>query len=77
MKEKNVALLYSFEQKYFHIETLKEYILSNVKATINKKDHQYRLVALAYSYDEAVFIIEDFKKAYPDIFIERSSNLSL
>ena len=38
--DKVVAVLYSFEQNSFHLETLQQYLDSNIKATINKKDHQ-------------------------------------
>jgi hypothetical protein len=48
-----IAILFSFEQKGFHIETLDDYIKSNLKATILKRDHQYRLVATANNYDKA------------------------
>ena len=48
-----IAILFSFEQKGFHIEMLDDYIKSNLKATISKRDHQYRLVATADSYEKA------------------------
>jgi hypothetical protein len=48
-----IAILFSFEKKGFHIETLDDYIKSNLKATILKRDHQYRLVATANSYHKA------------------------
>ena len=74
---KLVAVLYSFEQEFFHIEYLDEYTDSNVRATINKKDHQYRMIALVNSFDDAIKVINNYKKAFPEVFIERSSNLSL
>jgi len=41
------AVLYSFEQKAFHIEPIKDYIKSNIEASIRKTPHQYRLIAIA------------------------------
>jgi hypothetical protein len=48
-----IAVLFSFEQKCFHIETMTEYIKSNWSVSINKKDHQYRLVGIAENWDDA------------------------
>jgi hypothetical protein len=57
-----IAVLYSFEQKCFHVETLHDYIKSNVHATIRRKDHQYRLIAIAKDYEDAHEICEQYKK---------------
>ena len=48
-----IAVLFSFEQNAFHIETIETYIDSNIRATINKKDHQYRLIAITKDWEEA------------------------
>jgi hypothetical protein len=56
-----VAVLYSFEQGCFHLETMKEYIQSNLRATMDKKDHQYRLIAIAEDWKEGHTICEQFR----------------
>lgn len=63
------AVLYSFEQKCFHIEYVHEYLKSNMQATINKKDHQYRLIAFAKDDMEAHKICDKLEKDYPLIFL--------
>jgi hypothetical protein len=56
------AVLYSFEQGCFHLETMREYIESNLKATMDKKDHQYRLIAIAENWKEGDKICDQFSK---------------
>jgi hypothetical protein len=63
------AVLYSFEQKCFHIEYVHEYLKSNMQATIYKKDHQYRLIAFAKDGMEAHKICDKLEKDYPSIFL--------
>lgn len=57
-----IALLYSFEQKCFHIETVREYIKSNITATLKKQDHEYRLVAILNNRDDCDKFIAVFSK---------------
>lgn len=55
--DKKIAVLYSFEQKAFHIEPIKDYIKSNIEASIIKTAQQYRLIAIAdndYIADELI-----------------------
>jgi hypothetical protein len=59
-----IAILYSFEQKAFHVETVAAYCKSNIEATLRKKDHQYRLIAFADNYDTADKIIETFRSKF-------------
>lgn len=63
MNEK-FAVLYSFEQKAFHIETLGEYIQSNITVTCIKKDHQYRLIGLFNTYDEGSEFVKTIRSKY-------------
>ena len=60
-----IAILFSFEQKGFHIETLEDYMISNVEATFYKSDHQWRLVRIANSYEEADYICERLSQKEP------------
>lgn len=60
-----IAILFSFEQKGFHIETLDEYMQSNLKATALKKDHQYRLVATADTYETADWVCDYLSSKEP------------
>ena len=60
-----VAVLFSFEQNAFHIETMDMYIQSNIIATINKKDHQYRLIAIGKDWEDAHNICREFEKNSP------------
>jgi len=48
-----IAVLFSFEQKCFHIETMTDYIKSNWMVTEKKHDHQYRLVGISENWEEA------------------------
>lgn len=60
----NVAVLYSFEQKAFHVETLLDYCKSNLSASVRKKSHQYRLVGIAETYPDADKIIEQLRSKF-------------
>lgn len=60
-----IAILFSFEQKGFHIETITEYINSNIRVTLIGKDHQWRLVAIAHSEWDANEICERLSKTQP------------
>jgi hypothetical protein len=60
-----IAILFSFEQGGFHIETMTEYIQSNWMVTKLKKDHQWRLVAIAESEFEADAICDKLSKREP------------
>ncbi len=51
---KLTVVLYSWEQKCYHIETMGEYIESNKRANINKKNHQYRLIYVCENYYDAL-----------------------
>lgn len=55
------AVLYSFEQKAFHIESIKEYIKSNIEASLRKTAPQYRLIAIADNDDQADDLIKLFR----------------
>ena len=47
MEQEKTALLYSFEQNCFHIESLKEYLLSNMKYSITYKSYQgFQLIGI-------------------------------
>jgi len=59
-----IAILYSFEQKAFHIESIKDYIKSNIEATLKKRDHQYRLIAIADDETIASEIIESIRTQF-------------
>lgn len=60
-----MAVLFSWEQKCFHIETMQEYIDSNILATQRKQNHQYRLVSIAKDWDDANKICNLFKSKEP------------
>jgi len=60
-----IAILFSFEQKGFHIETMEEYIDSNIRVTMYGKDHQWRLVAIANTEFQADEICEKLSKKEP------------
>lgn len=60
-----IAILFSFEQKGFHIETIEDYMISNIKVTYRKRDHQWRLIGLAKNYDEADIICNELSKKEP------------
>jgi len=59
-----IAILYSFEQKAFHIESIKDYNKSNIEATLKKRDHQYRLIAIADDETIASEIIESIRTQF-------------
>lgn len=56
-----IAVLFSWEQKCFHIETMQEYIDSNILATKMKQNHQYRLVAIAKDWHDADKICDNLQ----------------
>ena len=56
-----IAVLYSWEQKCFHTETLHEYIESNKTANITQKNHQFRLIHVCDSFGEAEKFIKTCK----------------
>lgn len=56
-----IAVLYSWQQKAFHIETLDLYIESNMKSIIEKKDNQYKLIALYDTYEECDLLISELR----------------
>jgi len=58
------AVLYSFEQKAFHIETLKEYCASNIKTSILQAPTQFRLIAVCDSYEIASKTVSDFREKF-------------
>lgn len=58
------AVLYSFEQKAFHIETIGDYIKSNILATKIKTDHQYRLVGICNNYETAAELVKQITIKY-------------
>ena len=60
-----IAILFSFEQKGFHIETMKEYLLSNYRVTEIQKDHQLRLVAIAKDWEDADKVCDELSKIKP------------
>lgn len=58
------AILYSFEQKAFHIESVRDYIKSNIESSLRKQQHQYRLIAVADNDDIADNIITAFRSKF-------------
>lgn len=60
-----IAVLFSWEQKCFHIETMQEYIESNILATKMKQNHQYRLVAIAKDWQDADKICDILQSKEP------------
>jgi hypothetical protein len=60
-----IAILFSFEQGGFHIETMTEYIKSNWHVTRLKQDHQYRLVGIAADWNEADLLCDELSKREP------------
>ena len=74
--DKVVAVLYSFEQNSFHLETLQQYLDSNIKATLKKKDHCYRLIALASNQKQGLEITHNFEKVFPEEFKQFSLPLA-
>ena len=60
-----IAILFSFEQGGFHIESMDDYIKSNWDVTRLKNDHQWRLVAIALNDFEADFICDKLSKIEP------------
>ena len=59
-----IAILYSFEQKSFHTETLLQYIGSNIEHTNKLTVNQFSLVGITDTYDQAIPIIESLRKNY-------------
>jgi hypothetical protein len=63
--QNSIAVLYSKEQKCWHLETLMEYLLSNQRFLLDvTKVQQYRFVCLFNSWDEA----KDFVGKNRDMF---------
>ena len=60
-----IAVLFSFEQGCFHIETMTEYIKSNWHVTRLKQDHQYRLVGISDDYHQAHSLCDKLEKTEP------------
>jgi hypothetical protein len=60
-----IAILFSFEQGGFHIETMTEYIQSNWMVTKLKKDHQWRLVGIVEDLDQADALCDKLSKHEP------------
>lgn len=60
-----IAILFSFEQKGFHIETMKEYLLSNYRVTEMQIDNQWRLVAIAKDWQDADKVCDELSKIKP------------
>lgn len=58
------AVLYLFDQKAFHIEPIKDYIKSNIEASIRKTAHQYRLIAIADNNNIADELIKSFRSKF-------------
>ncbi len=57
-----IAVLYSFEQSCFHIESLQEYIVSNVESSLMRVANQFRLVAIVDNDEQADQVINDYKE---------------
>lgn len=57
-----IAVLYSFEQSCFHIESLQEYIASNVESSLRSVVNQFRLVAIVDNDKQAGQVINDYKE---------------
>ena len=60
-----IAVLFSWEQKCFHIETMQEYINSNILATKMRQNHQYRLVSIAKDDHDALKICDILENKEP------------
>jgi hypothetical protein len=60
-----IAILFSFEQKKFRVETMDEYMHSNIIATAMMKDYQFRLIAIAPTIWEADQICDRLIKKEP------------
>lgn len=58
------AVLYSFEQQAFHIESLGDYCKSNIQATITKKPHEYRLIGVADDYQQASEYVKQLRSKF-------------
>ncbi len=58
------AILYSFEQKAFQIESVRDYIKSNIESSLRKQQHQYRLIAIVDNDDIADNIITAFRSKF-------------
>lgn len=58
------AVLYSFEQKAFHIEPIKDYIKSNIESSLRKTAPKYRLIAIADNDDIADELIKVFRSKF-------------
>ena len=56
------AVLYSFEQSCFHIESLQEYIVSNIESSLRRCANQFRLVAIVDNDEQADHVINDYKE---------------
>lgn len=60
--ENKIAVLYSFEQSCFHIESLQSYILSNVESSLRRVVNQFRLIAVVDTDTQADSTIKDYKE---------------
>jgi len=64
--EKQIVVLYSTEQKCFHVEYLTEYIGANIQSMLKGTHSQFRLVSFASSFGDANLIIEKMRKTLPN-----------
>ena len=55
------AVLYSVSQDCFHLETVKEYIESNIRVSFMQTQNDYRLIAIANNDTEGDAYIEVFR----------------
>ena len=55
------AVLYSVSQNAFHLETLKEYIDSNIRVSLMQAENDYRLIAIVNDDIEGDAFIEEFR----------------
>lgn len=59
-----VAVLYSVSQDCFHLETVNDYIKTNIQDGLVKHNkNDYRLIGIANSDMQGDTLIEEFKKA--------------
>ena len=51
--EDKIAVLYSIQQQCTHIETLREYIMTNIELIFSKNEPVYFLIGVVDTHEEA------------------------
>jgi len=59
-----VAVLYSHQQKCFHIELVDEYIQNNIRCIVTKSVNQFELVGIADNYEQGDQLIRSLSEKF-------------